>query len=156
MSTPSKHPNLKRLSANRANAKLATGPKSLAGKRVASQNAIRHRLSVPLPADVLAPLQAQVAGLLLDSGLAAASADDLAGKIIEFERNMAVFRQAEGQRLAADTPKTMSKSKYKGLPSPQKFLAKFNARLQQQAKVNFDRYLRRARNQLLKALHAVA
>ena len=111
MSPPSKHPNLKRLSANRANAKLATGPKSLAGKRVASQNAIRHRLSVPLPADVLAPLQAQVAGLLLDSGLAAASADDLAGKIIEFERNMAVFRQAEGQRLAADTPKTMPKSK---------------------------------------------
>lgn len=156
MSTPSNPPSLRRLSANRANAQLATGPKSLAGKRVASQNAVRHRLSVPLPADVLAPLRTQVAGLLLESGLESAGADDLADKIIEFERNMAVFRQAEGQRLAADTTRPMSNSDFKLLPSPQKFLAKFNARRQQQAKLNFDRYLRRARSQLLKALHAVA
>ena len=39
----------KQLSANCANAKLSTGPKTVAGKKAASRNALRHGLSTPAP-----------------------------------------------------------------------------------------------------------
>jgi hypothetical protein len=41
----------KQIAANRANAKRSTGPKTAAGKRSSSGNALRHGLSKPLPAD---------------------------------------------------------------------------------------------------------
>ena len=90
----------KRQLANRSNAQRSTGPRSEGGKRIASQNAVRHRLSVPLSAAVLTPLRAEVASLLVESGIPVENVDDLAEKIIEFERNMGVFRQIEGYRLA--------------------------------------------------------
>lgn len=43
----------KQIAANRANAKRSTGPKTAAGKRSSSGNALRHGLSKPLPADPL-------------------------------------------------------------------------------------------------------
>src|SRR4051794_7266004 len=41
----------RRLAANRANARLSTGPRSAEGKAASSGNALRHGLAVPLPAD---------------------------------------------------------------------------------------------------------
>jgi hypothetical protein len=38
----------KQIAANRANAKRSTGPKTIAGKRKSSQNALRHGLSLSL------------------------------------------------------------------------------------------------------------
>jgi hypothetical protein len=42
----------KQIRANRANAKKSTGPKTAAGRLKSSRNAVRHKLSVPLPDDV--------------------------------------------------------------------------------------------------------
>jgi hypothetical protein len=42
----------KQIRANRANAKKSTGPKTAAGRMKSSRNAVRHKLSVPLPDDV--------------------------------------------------------------------------------------------------------
>lgn len=41
-------PTIKQIAANRANAKRSTGPKTIAGKRKSSQNALRHGLSLSL------------------------------------------------------------------------------------------------------------
>ena len=41
----------KQIAANRANARLSCGPKTLAGKLKSSRNAYRHGLSAPLPPD---------------------------------------------------------------------------------------------------------
>ena len=43
--------NERQVKANRANAKLSTGPKSATGKARASKNALRHGLSLPVLAD---------------------------------------------------------------------------------------------------------
>src|SRR6478609_5789084 len=42
----------KQISANRANAKRSTGPRTVAGKCHSAQNAYRHGLSRPLPDDI--------------------------------------------------------------------------------------------------------
>jgi hypothetical protein len=41
----------KQIAANRVNAKLSTGPKTMAGQLKSSRNALRHGLSCPLPFD---------------------------------------------------------------------------------------------------------
>ena len=41
----------KQIAANRANARLSTGPKTLAGKLKSSRNAYRHGLSAPMQPD---------------------------------------------------------------------------------------------------------
>ncbi len=41
----------RQLAANRANARLSTGPRSAKGKAASSANALRHGLAVPLSAD---------------------------------------------------------------------------------------------------------
>jgi len=43
----------KQIAANRANARLSTGPRTIAGKQRASRNAYRHGLCTPLPAGPL-------------------------------------------------------------------------------------------------------
>jgi hypothetical protein len=43
----------KQIAANRLNARRSTGPKTAAGKRRASQNALRHGLTLPPPPEVL-------------------------------------------------------------------------------------------------------
>lgn len=177
----------KRQLANRSNAQRSTGPRSEGGKRIASQNAVRHRLSVPLSVAVLTPLRAQVASLLVESGIPVENVDDLAEKIIEFERNMAVFRQMEGHRLAGqqnahpadfggfpersaqnnmalasltetkwgESGKMMPRQEYKALQQAAKFLLKQDGKRNRQTTIDLDRYLRRAGNQLVKALRRV-
>lgn len=185
---PSKPISPRRRLANRRNAERATGPRSEAGKRIASQNAVRHRLSVPLPGDILGPLRAEVAALLMQSDVPAEAAEDLAEKIIEFERNMAALRQAEADRLAGragpsravltaggfgSSPpvsdeigalvKNANASGAQVFTDPDdrdllKFagqLLRLDARRQRNATLAFERYLRRARNQLIKALRRI-
>jgi hypothetical protein len=41
----------KQISANRANAKKSTGPRTMAGRAKSSRNAYRHGLSVPMHPD---------------------------------------------------------------------------------------------------------
>lgn len=96
---PSKTMNPRRQLANRSNARHSTGPRTAEGKQTAAQNAVRHRLSVPLDGATLDPLKQKVAGLLLQSDISPVHVDDLAEKIIEFERCMVHFRQIEAHRL---------------------------------------------------------
>lgn len=171
----------RRWAANRRNARASTGPKSTAGKRAASQNAVRHRLSVPLPASLLDPLRDEVAGLLLVSALPREQVDDLAEKIIEFERNMAVFRRAEAEWLGKPGQGTASledgmppeppqraapagqtrrmwrgAKEFQALQRSLQALARLEARRQRDTVIALARYLRRARQQLLKALRNIA
>lgn len=95
-------PSPKRLQANRRNARRSTGPRTAAGKQRSAQNAVRHRLSVPLPDDLLDPLRQQVAGLLLASSIPPENADALAETIIGHERVMAAFRKTAYERLRHD------------------------------------------------------
>lgn len=51
-------------SANRANAARSTGPRTQAGKKRASRNALRHGLNLPLPLDEFGPELAALADRL--------------------------------------------------------------------------------------------
>src|SRR5215203_255942 len=53
---------VRKIAANRANARLSTGPRSPAGKASVSRNALRHGLSLPVAADP--QLRAQVERLM--------------------------------------------------------------------------------------------
>ena len=55
--------------ANRGNAQRSTGPRTAAGRAMAAQNARHHGLSVALPAEVMAPLAAQLATILAGEGM---------------------------------------------------------------------------------------
>lgn len=178
---PLKPTNPRRRQANQRNAQRSTGPRTATGKLIAAQNAVRHRLSVPLPAALLDPLRAQVAALLRASAVPEDQAEDLAVKIIEFERTMAAFRAAEGARMCGlpDLPEaTLNAGGWRrlfspvegaalaalaqaprpadpedrALQSPARFVMAFDARNRRRAATAYDRYLRRARNQFIKAL----
>jgi hypothetical protein len=57
----------KQIRANRANAKKSTGPKTAAGRLKSSRNAVRHKLSIPLPHDMtIATTEAMVRLLVRD------------------------------------------------------------------------------------------
>lgn len=74
--------------ANRRNALKSTGPKTASGRRASAQNSTRHGLSVPLPAHLVEPVQQQLVQLIMSGGFDHEVADNLAHKIIEYERNM--------------------------------------------------------------------
>jgi hypothetical protein len=78
----------KKRAANRRNALKSTGPKSVSGLRVSAQNATRHGLSVPLPTRLVEPVQRQLVKLIMSDGFDHDVAHDLAGKIIDYERNI--------------------------------------------------------------------
>lgn len=66
----------KQIAANRANARLSTGPRTIAGKQRASRNAYRHGLCTPLPAG---PLNAARTDTLVEAILAQHDPGDHAG-----------------------------------------------------------------------------
>lgn len=116
-------PSPKRLQANRSNARRSTGPRTQDGKQRSAQNAVRHRLSVPLPDDLLDPLRQQVADLLLQSGIPPGNADALAETIIGHERAMAAFRKMAYEHLRHDlvgrtVPAAARQSHLVSLPLP--------------------------------------
>jgi hypothetical protein len=49
----------RKIEANRANAKASTGPRTTRGKTRAAQNARRHGLSLPVPADSALSVKAE-------------------------------------------------------------------------------------------------
>src|SRR4051794_33388095 len=81
---------LGQLASNRANAKLSTGPKSVAGRMRSSQNARRHGLNVPVLADrnlsvEVTRLAAEIAGFTNDPTIRTAS-QRVALALVELER----------------------------------------------------------------------
>lgn len=75
--------------ANRRNALRSTGPKSIEGRKRSSNNSIDHGLSVPVVFDLHDPLVASIIQLVAHEGLDIHTAQDLAVKIVEYERNLA-------------------------------------------------------------------
>ena len=87
----------KQIAANRANAKRSTGPKTAAGKRNSSGNALRHGLSKPLPVD---PLTIEAIGAI---ACAVAAGNENANEAIEFARSeldLRRIRQVRKEYLA--------------------------------------------------------
>ena len=170
--------------ANRSNAQRSSGPKSAAGKQRASRNAVRHGLSVPLPPAAMAPMQNGVADLLEKDGLERSAALDLAEKIIDWERTRAHdrlrFLKEFDPQNAPPPPRRRLVDDYPEFKGPRLLtfvgllLERQNEpvysqrhqalddqmveilvreRIRQQA--SYERYLRRASNQLFKALRSV-
>jgi hypothetical protein len=79
----------KKRQANRRNALKSTGPKSSEGRRRSASNSLAHSLSVPIKFDFHDPLVALIIQLVAQEGLDIHIAQDLAVKIVEYERNLA-------------------------------------------------------------------
>ena len=107
---------LRKRQANRANAQRSTGPRTAAGRGVAAQNARYHGLSVALPAEVMAPLATQLAAILVDEGIEAPAARELAVRIIDYERNLAHEREVFSAHYLGHKPRLASFSS--GEPAP--------------------------------------
>ena len=134
---------LRKRAANRRNALKSTGPKTTSGRRVSSQNAVRHGLSVPPPPQLVDPVQQQLVELIVSDGFEYEIANDLAGKIIDYERNLLYLKEIYiNDKVLANDPGTE-----KGAAIIQQ---KENDRVSRIA--NSQRYFKRASNQLIKAL----
>jgi hypothetical protein len=73
----------------------STGPRTIEGKRAASQNALKHGLSRPLESSGWGEFLDPLAGHLQETEqLPRYAALALAGQILEFERNLAFQREA--------------------------------------------------------------
>ena len=73
----------------------ATGPRTIEGKRTASQNALKHGLSRPLESSGWGEFLDSLAGHIQETEqLPRYAALALAGQILEFERNLAFQREA--------------------------------------------------------------
>lgn len=81
----------KQLQANRANAKLSSGPKSARGKRAVALNAIKHGLSMPLALALPEAEHGQallsIADLIAPECNNLEAARHIASNILEYERN---------------------------------------------------------------------
>ncbi len=78
--------------ANRRNALRSTGPKSPAGKRRTSKNARMHGLSVIAQIGISDPLLTQLTELIAEDGIDNLLAQEIANKIVSYERNLAYQR----------------------------------------------------------------
>ena len=74
--------------ANRRNALRSTGPKSSAGKQIVSRNSVKHGLSVPVAHIKTDPLHAEVSSLVELEVVDAFQAQEIATRILEYERNL--------------------------------------------------------------------
>ena len=77
----------KQRAANRANSLKSTGPQSGDGKRRASLNAAKHRLSLPVDEKIFDKEIAEISRLVRADCRNDAQAVELAKRIIDFERN---------------------------------------------------------------------
>jgi hypothetical protein len=73
--------------ANRRNALRSTGPKSPAGKNRASKNAQMHGLSVIAQMGISDPLLTQLTGIVAQEGVNTFWAQEIADRIVSYERN---------------------------------------------------------------------
>jgi hypothetical protein len=80
---------LQKRRANRLNAQRSSGPKTEAGRTIASLNSVKHGLSQPIDPLTSGLDTSGLAGLLREDGLDALQAHDLVIKILDYERNLA-------------------------------------------------------------------
>lgn len=74
--------------ANWRNVLRSTGPKSSAGKKLASRNSVKHGLSVSIEHIKTDPLRAEVSRLIEQEGIDAFQAREIATRILDYERNL--------------------------------------------------------------------
>jgi hypothetical protein len=75
--------------ANRLNAQRSSGPKTEAGRTIASLNSVKHGLSQPIDPLTSGVDASALAGLLREDRLDALQAHELLIKILDYERNVA-------------------------------------------------------------------
>lgn len=96
--------------ANRRNALRSTGPKSLLGKQRSSGNSLGHGLSTPVVPHFHDPLVASITEMIAQDGVDSQAANELAGKILEYERNLAyqreLFKQDPSMGLSSEPAST--------------------------------------------------
>lgn len=83
----------KQKAANRRNAQKSSGPKSDAGRRRAAINSVKHGLTASIESTPWASKVADLQELLKREGLGSFETDELARRLIEFERNVDYQRQ---------------------------------------------------------------
>lgn len=96
----------KQRSANRANARVSTGPKTAPGKARAAQNALKHGLSIPIGSSGLLSLQtAALVAKLAESGAAPEVHESLSG-FVEAQLDLKRVRRARHDLIveALDDP----------------------------------------------------
>lgn len=91
---------LRRLQANRANAQLSTGPATRLGRLRSSRNSTTHGLSRPIDPAAVGPLLNQVGEVLISEGFDPCQAQEIALKILDYERNIALQREIHQRRVA--------------------------------------------------------
>lgn len=168
-----------KISANRRNALKSTGPKTARGRNTSAQNATRHGLSVPLPPYLNDPILQELSLLIGRDGIEADIAHDIAQKIIEYERTVSFLRHVCEHDMGIDqgskTNKTNGNAHWqdefenmladiyakhlRGMPwefeNMQRLTTQMNTIIYKTKKdelVRSLRYLKRASNQLIKAL----
>jgi len=85
--------------ANRANALKSTGPRSAQGKFRAKLNATKHGLSLPVDEGVFADQIREISALVRDDCDTEQQANELAKRIIDFERNEAFLQDFNEEAL---------------------------------------------------------
>ena len=185
----------KQRAANRANSLKSTGPQSVDGKRRASLNAAKHRLSLPVDENLFDKEIAEISRLVRADCSNDAQAVELTRRIIDFERNqtflmnqnveqvqdeitawglspqrleMAALIQDHKNKNAVSVTFTTTNKRPKGKERTEeiKFIEDFlklqdrvhlyKYRTAQKGKLSALRYQKRATNQLIKGVRAVA
>ena len=92
-------PSPRQRAANRANALKSTGPRSAHGKVRAKLNATKHGLSLPVDEHVFADQIRKIAALVRGDCDTEQQANELAKRIIDFERNEAFLQDFNAETL---------------------------------------------------------
>jgi hypothetical protein len=90
----------RKISANRANAKASTGPKTAQGRARAARNAFRHRLSLPLCSDPALSEEVEALALKIAGTDANAEIQELARQVAEAQIDLRRVRYARNQVLS--------------------------------------------------------
>jgi hypothetical protein len=167
--------------ANRANAQLSTGPRSASGRARASQNALRHGLSVAPPADLMSSAASAIAAIIIAEGIDCSLAYEISARILDYERHLSHERQAFASQFVPTKPdpdahpvtdgqdvglQLLSKLGQHGLRrlskdekdafklnrSALKLLSKVETQKKKEKAATTARYYRRASNQLIRSL----
>jgi hypothetical protein len=139
----------RKLSANRANARASTGPKTAQGRARSARNALRHALSLSVYSDPLASEEVETLAREIAGPDANAEIQALARQIAEAQIDLRRVRYARHQFLtqtSAEPPVAPPQAPEKFVTSVPEGPHKFATLLSQEAKrlLRMDRYERRA------------
>lgn len=166
---------------NSRNAERSTGPKSEAGRRMGSVNALKHGLSSSVDSTIWGSKVADLEALLKMEGLDPTERLELPRRLVDFERNVNYQRQRflgevsgevrqpvmlEGTQKDFEVAAQIAylrgskQTHLLGMDRPlaremQKFFKQIANRDAARELKNADRYLRRAANQLIKQLKSL-